>query len=100
MEQEYEERSLVHAPPVALVTETAATAVAAASKATILARYELAQLRPRNIDDVRTRLLKECKRPGFAKEARYRKPVGSKFNEDTRQWEQGFVEGLSVRFAE
>lgn len=68
--------------------DTAATAVAARAKAQIEARYIMALKRPRVWDDVRTRLLKECKRPGFATAARYRKPVG-----------QG-IEGPSIRFAE
>lgn len=68
--------------------ETAAGAVAARAKAQIEARYIMALKRPRSWDDVRVRLLNECKRPGFAKAARYRKPVG-----------QG-IEGPSIRFAE
>lgn len=80
--------------------ETAALAIAAASKAAIEARYVLAMRRTRSWDDVRVRLLKECERPGFAEAARYRKPVGNKFNEETRQWEQAYIEGLSIRFAE
>lgn len=80
--------------------ETAATAIAAAAEATIKARYVLAMRRPRDIDVVRTRLLKECKRPGFAEAALYRKPVGNKKNEQTGRWEKAFIEGLSVRFAE
>lgn len=73
---------------LALQHETAANAVAARAKAQIEARYIMALKRPRTWDDVRTRLLKECMRPGFAKAARYRKPVG-----------QG-IEGPSIRFAE
>lgn len=68
--------------------ETASAAIAARTRAQIEARAIMAMQRPRNWDDVRTRLLKECKRPGFAKAARYRKPVG-----------QG-IEGPSIRFAE
>lgn len=68
--------------------ETAAGAVAARAKAQIEARYIMALKRPRSWDEVRTRLLKECRRPGFARAARYRKPVG-----------QG-IEGPSIRFAE
>lgn len=73
---------------LAVQHETAALAVAARAKAQIEARYIMALKRPRSWDEVRTRLLKECRRPGFAKAARYRKPVG-----------QG-IEGPSIRFAE
>jgi hypothetical protein len=75
-------------------TETAAIAIAAAEKAAIEARYVLAIKRPRDWDTVRIRLLKECKRPGFADAAIYKKPVGKKDGVEQ------FIEGLSVRFAE
>jgi len=68
--------------------ETSSTAVAEQARAKVQARYLVAMQRPRNMDDVRVRLLRECKRPGFARTARYRKPVG-----------RG-VEGPSIRFAE
>lgn len=68
--------------------ETASTAVAAQAKAEIEARYIIALKRPRDWDAVRLAILKECKRPGFAAVARYRKPVG-----------EG-IEGPSIRFAE
>ena len=68
--------------------ETAATAVAAQAQAAIQARWIIAQRNPRDWDDVRVRLLKECKRPSFAKVARYRKPIGKG------------IEGPSIRFAE
>lgn len=80
--------------------ETAATAIAAAAKASIEARYILAMKRPRDWDNVMQRLKRECQRAGFADAAIYRKPVGKKFNDDTGKWEQAYVEGLSVRFAE
>jgi hypothetical protein len=68
--------------------ETAATAVAAQAKALVEARYTVALHRPRDIDTVRERLLKDCKRPSFAAVARYRKPIGAG------------IEGPSIRFAE
>lgn len=70
--------------------ETASTAVAAQAKAMVEARYVMAMRRPRQWDQVRQDLLKECKRPSFAhnKSAYYRKPIG-----------QG-VEGLGIRFVE
>lgn len=80
--------------------ETSAIAIAAAARAAIEARYILALKRPRDWDVTRDRLLKECKRSGFAESAIYKKPVGMKKNDDTGQWEKAYVEGLSVRFAE
>lgn len=68
--------------------ETAASAVAAQATAMVQARYVMALQRPRDMDEVRARLLREVERPGFAEAAWFRKPIG-----------QG-VEGLSVRFAE
>lgn len=69
--------------------ETAASAVAAREKAAIEARYVMALKRPRDMDEVRVRLLKECDRPGFAEVAKYEKPVAGQK-----------IVGLSVRFAE
>lgn len=70
------------------LAETASTAVAAQARAAVESRYILALRRPRDWDDVRVRLLKECARPGFAALAIYRKPIGAG------------VEGPSIRFAE
>lgn len=70
--------------------ESAATAVAAQAKAMVEARYTIALHRPRNWDQVRQDLLRECRRPSFAhnKSAYYRKPIGAG------------VEGLGIRFVE
>ncbi|MGM3172532.1 hypothetical protein [Dickeya lacustris] len=70
--------------------ETSATAVAAQAKAMVEARYIMALRRPRQWDQVRQDLLKECRRPSFAnnKSAYYRKPIGNG------------VEGLGIRFVE
>jgi hypothetical protein len=68
--------------------ETAATAVAEQSKTLVLAHYELALRHPRDTDQSRQNLLKDCQRPRFAKEAWYNKPIGKG------------VTGLSIRFAE
>lgn len=57
-------------------------------KAQIEARYVMAERHPRDLDVVREKLLKECKRPGFAAVARYLKPVGKG------------LEGPSIRFVE
>jgi hypothetical protein len=69
--------------------ETASTAIAAQARAAVEARYIMALRRPRDWDDVRVKLLKECTRPGFAAVARYSKPRGGKA-----------IEGPSIRFAE
>jgi hypothetical protein len=68
--------------------ETAATASAAHAQALVQARYTVALKYPRDFDAVRERMLKACKRPGFAKVARFRKPIGKG------------IEGPSIRFAE
>ena len=70
------------------VAETATGAAAAQASAAVQARYIVAMRKPRDVDQVRVTLLKECSRPGFAAVARYHKPIG-----------QG-VEGPSIRFAE
>ncbi|WP_333679923.1 hypothetical protein [Dyella sp.] len=72
------------------IPETSSTAVAAQAKAMVEARYVMALRRPRQWDQVRQDLLKECKRPSFAnnKSAYYRKPIGNG------------VEGLGIRFVE
>lgn len=70
--------------------ESAATAVASQAKAMVEARYTIAMHRPRNWDQVRQDLLRECRRPTFAnnKSTYYRKPIGAG------------VEGLGIRFVE
>ena len=70
------------------VNETASSAVAAQAKAMVEARYKMAMVMPRDIDVVRQRLLKDCKRPIFADQARYNKPVGKG------------ITGPSIRFVE
>ncbi|MBN1980531.1 MAG: hypothetical protein JW795_03305 [Chitinivibrionales bacterium] len=69
-------------------SETAATAVAVQARALVEARYILAMKHPRDLDQVRQNMMKECKRPRFADVARYHKPIGNG------------VEGPSIRFAE
>lgn len=79
--------------------EMQATAMAAQAQAQIQARYVMALQRPRDRDDVRVKLLHECKRPGFARRAYYSIPrSGAKAGRLTGT--PGMVEGLSVRFAE
>lgn len=76
------------ASQLATTGETAAAVVAAQATAEIQARYVMAMKNPRDLDNVRIKLLKECDRPSFAEVAIYHKPIGSG------------VEGLSIRFAE
>lgn len=70
--------------------ESAASAVAAQARATVEARYVMALRSPRNWDQVRQDIIRECRRPSFAnnKSAFYRKPIGAG------------VEGLGIRFVE
>ncbi len=69
--------------------DVAAFAAAEGAKALVQGRIIMAMKRPRDIDDVRRRLLNDCKRPRFAEAARYSKPMGG-----------GSVKGWSIRFAE
>lgn len=80
-------------------TEMQAQALAAQVKAAVEARYILAMRRPRNLDTVRVKLTAECRRPGFAEDARYIVPRGRKQNAQG-QWEDNLVSGPSIRFAE
>lgn len=73
-------------------SETAATVLAAQAKALVEARFLVALNRPRDIEVARQKILKECRRPGFAKAARYIKPIGK----DRNRWPTG----PSIRFAE
>lgn len=70
--------------------ESASTALAAQAKAMVESRYYMALARPRNWDQVRQDILRECKRPNFAnnKSTLYNKPIGKG------------VEGLGIRFTE
>lgn len=70
--------------------ETAGAAAAAQAQALVTARYGMAIRRPRDWDDVRVRLLKECKRTSLAEVAIYSKPVGGSKP----------IEGMSIRFVE
>lgn len=69
--------------------ETQGTAVAARAQAEVQARYIVALQRPRNVENVRVRLLQHCGRTGFAQVAEYAKPVGGKS-----------IRGPSIRFVE
>ncbi|KAF0171018.1 MAG: hypothetical protein FD160_3775 [Caulobacteraceae bacterium] len=80
---------------IATQAETANTAMAAASKAAIEARWIMAIRRPRDMISVQASLNKEAARPSFAKVAEYRKPLGK-----DQEGNQKFVIGPSIRFAE
>jgi len=79
-------------PKTTAIVETAASAMASTARALIEARYTVALRFPRDIDSVRAKLLNECRRPGFADAAIYRKPIGK----DPTKWPTG----PSIRFAE
>jgi hypothetical protein len=78
--------------------EVSASAMSAQATAEVQARYIMARQNPRDDDNVRVRLLKECRRPTFAKRAFYSVPRGNKPGRLTGT--QNRIEGLSVRFAE
>lgn len=69
---------------------TIGDALAAQVQASVQARCLLALKRPRDNDVFRVALLKECRRVGFAKAARYSKPMGKGKP----------IEGPSIRFVE
>ncbi|HUS27557.1 MAG TPA: hypothetical protein VMZ53_03590 [Kofleriaceae bacterium] len=71
------------------VASAATDALVAKERANVEARWIMAMRRPRNMDDVRQLMLKECRRPGFADAAVYEIPRGG-----TK------ITGLSIRFAE
>lgn len=75
-------------------------AAEAAAQTLVKARFQMALMRPRNVFQARSKILEACRRPGFAESAIYRKPVGKRKNESTGAWEQQYVEGPSIRFAE
>lgn len=92
--------STIGGQQITQVNETSSVAMSAMARADIESRLALAKRFPRNLFDVRANLLRECERPGFALVARYRKPQGQKKNDATGRWEQNYIEGYSVRFAE
>lgn len=81
------------------VAEVQSIAAAAQQKAETEARFALALRFPRDIETFRSKLLKECLRPGFAEEAEYERPVGKEKNA-AGNWEQKYVTGPSIRLIE
>src|SRR5581483_98980 len=69
--------------------ELAQSQLQAAAIAAEQAAFIVAERKPRDMDVVRQRLLKECERTSFAESALYKKPIGN-----------STVTGLSVRFVE
>lgn len=92
-------RSEFGASQVSVLAETAVTASAAAVKAEIEAAFIVAMQRPRNLDAVYERIMRDCKRPSFANAAVYRLPR-SQYNPATKQREKKLIKGLSIRFTE
>jgi hypothetical protein len=70
-------------------TDPAAIAAAEGAKARIQAAYIMALQKPRNEDQARVNIIEACKRPEFAKQVEFSKPVGEKK-----------IRGPSIRFAE
>jgi len=83
-----------------VTAETATVAAAVHAEAMVKARFTRAMLSPRDMDTVRLKLLAAARRPAFAAIARFTKPQGKKYNEDTRKWEPNNVVGWSIRAAE
>lgn len=79
--------------------ETQATAMAARAKAEVEAMFVMAMQNPRTWPTVWGQLITECQRPSFAEAAMYRLKKGRKKNEDTNQWEDNWIEGLTIGFA-
>ena len=69
--------------------EISATTLAAEVEAVVKAKFAMAAHRPRDLDQVRSRLLKDCQRPGFARTARYKLPRANTT-----------ITGPTIRFAE
>lgn len=80
--------------------ELAGIAVAAAAKAEVESAYVMAMKQPRHEDNARAAIVRVCANPTFAAKSRYRKPMGTRWNEASRRFEQQFVTGPSIRFAE
>lgn len=75
--------------PVLFSSDPAAIAAAETVKARIQAAYMIALHKPRDEDQARAEILKACRRPEFAEQVQYSKPIG-----DTK------IKGLSIRFTE
>ncbi len=85
---------------ITTTSERQTSAVVARVTAEIQARSIVALKRPRDVMQFRSRLLEAAKRPSFAECAEYAKPIGSKRNEQTGEWEKKYARGPSIRFVE
>lgn len=84
----------------AVSSDTAPAAAAAKAKAEVEAAYVVAWKRPRDIDVFRLRVIKDCRRPGFAETALYHRPVGREKDPATGEWRDAFAVNFSIRFIE
>jgi len=66
-----------------------AIAAAETAKAMVLAKFYHAMQHPRDKASARLKILENCRRPSFAAQCRYKKPVG-----------KGYVTGPTIRYAE
>ena len=80
--------------------EIAVAAIAAREQAAVQARYVMAERHPRDIEDFRTALMKECRRHGFAEAAEYERSVGWGKDKTTGAWVENFARGPTIRFIE
>lgn len=81
--------ALRDAPQLPAAVQAAAIAAAEGAKAAVVARFQMAQMQPRDMRKVREEILELCDDSFFAEVALYAKPQGK---------EQ--IVGLSIRFAE
>jgi len=85
---------------IAVQHDLAPAAAAAAARAREEARIAQAMKWRRDLDASRIAIIRDCRRPGYAQDAEYRKPVGKRKNPDTGKWEQVYIEGPSIRMIE
>lgn len=81
------ETALAQVEPTGLA-ETATAQAQAMARADVEAKHLVARRFPRDMDQVREELLRDCRRPAFAREARFHMPIGDG------------VEGWTIRFVE
>jgi len=61
----------------------------------------LANMKPaRDLDTIRSAVMRTVEDPAIAESWFYRRPAGRKFNQESRQWEEEMIEGPSIRAAE
>ena len=77
---------------IARTAEAGTSALEAQARAVVQARFWIARQNERLWDQVEQRLIRECKRPGFAKSAWFILPIGNDPNK--------YPAGFTIRFAE